>query len=66
LALILRKLWVVSLGYGCAKDVQTADVLVLRGDAAKRLIQPLGISSSELRNSAHAENFKIAQHGGAY
>jgi hypothetical protein len=66
LALIGGKLRVLGLGHRGAKNVQTADVLVLGGDAAQRLIETLGISASELRDAVHPKNFKIAQHGGAY
>jgi hypothetical protein len=66
LALIGGQPRVFGLGHRGPKNVQTADVLVPRRLAAEGLIQTLGISSGELRNTAHVEDFKIAQHGGAY
>jgi hypothetical protein len=65
LAFFNGKLRVARLGHGRAKDVQTADVLVLGRDAAKRFIQALGISLGELWDSAHAQNLEIAQYGRA-
>jgi hypothetical protein len=59
LALIGRELWVLGLRHHGAKYVQATDVLVLRRDAAKRFIQALGIPTRELRDAAHAKNFKI-------
>jgi len=66
LALVGGKLRVLGLRDGGAKHIQTADVLVLRSDAVKRFIEALRISTREMRNAAHAKNFKVAQHGGAH
>jgi hypothetical protein len=65
LTLFDRKFRVARLGHGRAKNIQAADVLVLRRDAAKRFIETLGISPGELRDAAHAQSLEIAQHGGA-
>jgi hypothetical protein len=64
LTLFNRESRIARLGHGRAKNIQAADVLVLRGGAAKRFIKTLGIPPGELRDAAHAQNFEIAQHGG--
>jgi hypothetical protein len=65
LALLGRKLRILGLSHSGAKDVEATDILVLRRDAAEGLIQPLRISTSELRNRVHTEDLKIPQHGRA-
>jgi hypothetical protein len=65
LTLFNRESRVARLGHGRAKNVQAADVLVLRRNAAKRFIQSPGISPGELRDAAHAQDLEIAKHGGA-
>jgi hypothetical protein len=63
--LLDRELRIAGLRYRGAKDVEAADVLVLRSDATQRLVKTLRIAAGELGDAAHAENFEVAQHGRA-
>jgi hypothetical protein len=61
-----REARVARLSNGGAKGIQTADVLVLRCDSAERFVESFRISTCELRDAAHAEDFEIAKHRRAY
>jgi hypothetical protein len=61
--LLGRKLRIPSLGHCSAKHVQTANILVLRRNAAEGFVEALRVSAAKLLEGAHAENFKVAKHG---
>jgi hypothetical protein len=56
---------VASLGYRGLKGVETANVNVLAGEAAKFFVHFMGILARELADGANAQHFEIAKHGGA-
>jgi len=65
LALLGRQERVSCLGYGCAEDVEAADVLRLARDATEIPIKPFGVSAGQLGHTADSEQFKVAGDGRA-
>src|ERR1700676_276923 len=63
LALLHGKPRVTRLRHRRAKNVEAANVLVLRSHAAQLLIESIRILPRQLRHAAYPQDFKIAQHG---
>jgi hypothetical protein len=65
LALLCGEAGIASLSHGGAKNVETADVLVLGRDAAERFVQSFGTAPGQLGDATYPEDFEIAKHGRA-